>query len=203
MRSGRLGLVLTHVLTFLWRQKAWALLGPFLMLLGTVLHEGAHALAVIALGGTVDSMVLTPRFSREGVTFGQTWHEGVPEARLWVVACAPFVFAHVHALAGCFVVARTGARWARVVFFTSVLLPLFDIALLLAGVARQADRSDLGRFAEHRALFALWCLPAVTGLGVLAFRAFRRHWGPPEGLTAPQFGVLLAAFLGSTFLKFF
>jgi hypothetical protein len=190
------------VLAFLRAQWWWALLAPVLMLLGTSLHEGAHALMAVVLGGTVSHVALLPSFGEEGFRFGSTTMSGGGESAGALVALAPFLAAHLHALAGALIIPRLKPPLARVLFFTSVLLPLFDISMLHGGLFAQSTSADLSRFQAHALPFALLGWPALWGLSILAWRAFRSQWPPPLTLSRSQFAALLVALLAAPWLRF-
>ena len=187
------------MLVFLRAQWRWALLGPGLMVLGSVLHEGAHALMTVVLGGTVDEVTVRPSFGEAGLRFGLTTWSDLDDARAPLVAIAPFLAAHVHALAGVLLIPHLKPPLAKLLFFTSVLLPLFDISMLHGGLFARSASADLSRFEAHALLFAVVGWPALAGLGALSWRAFRSQW---EGLESDQYALLLVALLASPWLRF-
>ena len=184
---------------FLRARWRWALLGPGLMVLGSVFHEGAHALMTLLLGGTVDQVTVFPSFGVAGLRFGLTTWSDLDEGRAPLVALAPFLAAHLHALAGAMVIPHLKPPLAKLLFFTSVLLPLFDISMLHGGLFARSASADLSRFEGHALLFALLGWPALVGLGALSWRAFRSQW---EGLESDQYSLLLVALLAAPWLRF-
>lgn len=189
-------------MAFLQVQWRWALLGPLLMLLGTALHEASHALMAMALGGTVHQVILLPRFSDDGLLFGRVSWSGLDESRGRIAVLAPFLTAHLHALVGALLIPRVKPPISKLLFFTSVLLPLVDISMLHAGLFAGSTRGDLLVFRAHAPFFAGLGWPALFGLGALAWRAFRSLWPPPLTLGRNQFAVLLIALLAAPWLRF-
>ena len=190
------------MLDFLKAEWRWALLAPLLTLLGTALHEGSHALAAVALGGTLAHVALLPSVGEAGFRFGFTSYSGLDESRSALVALAPFFTAHLHALAGALLIPRMRPPLSKLLFFTSVLLPMFDLSMLHGGLFARSATADLARFEDHALPFALLGWPSLFGLGVLAFRAFRSQWPAPRTLERDQFAVLLVALLAAPWLRF-
>lgn len=192
---------LRHVLSFLSTQWPWALLTPLLMLLGTTLHEGAHALGALVSGGHVERLDLLPTFERGHFRFGQTQWSGL-EDRPGLALVFPFLLAHGHAALGALASARFVGRVGRVLFFTSSLLPMLDVAQLQAGLWLGSRTADLGRLSTELASAARLSLPLLLGLAVLSWRAFRRNWPAPSGLDGPSFAVLLTLLLAAPMLRY-
>ena len=187
------------MLTFIQAHWRWALLAPLLMVLGTVLHEGAHALMTLALGGTVEDVSVLPAFGPHGLRFGWVDWSDLDASGSALALLAPFLAAHVHALAGTLVIPRVKAPLGKLLFFTSVLLPLFDISMLHGGLFARRPSADLSHFEDYALLFALIGWPTLFGLGVLAWRAFRSQWA---GLERDQFALLLVMLLALPWLRF-
>lgn len=132
------------------------------MVLGTVLHEGAHALMTLALGGTVEDVNVLPAFGPHGLRFGWVDWSDLDASGSALALLAPFLAAHVHALAGTLVVPRVKAPLGKLLFFTSVLLPLFDISMLHGGLFARRPSADLSHFEDHAQPSSAWaCWPGV------------------------------------------
>jgi hypothetical protein len=190
-----------HVLSFLGSQWPWALLAPLLMLLGTALHESAHALGVLVSGGRVLGLDLLPVFEAGHFRFGQTRWAGLEHPPDLALAF-PFLLAHGHATLGALASARFAGRAGRVLFFTSSLLPMFDVAQLHAGLWLGSRTADLGKLSAEAAFGARLSLPLLLGLAALSWRAFRRNWPAPAGLDGPSFAVLLTLLLAAPMLRY-
>ncbi len=184
------------MLAFLQAHWRWALLTPLLMLLGSVLHEGSHALMTLALGGTVEQMSVLPGIGPNGLRFGFVRWSGLGRSGAHLAVIAPFLTAHLHALGGALLVPRLKSK---LLFFTSVLLPLFDISMLHAGLFARSSSADLSHFNDHALTFAVIGWPVLVGLGLLAWRAFRSQW---QGLEREQFALLLVILLATPWLRF-
>lgn len=192
-----------RTLSFIATHWAWALLAPVLMLVGTTLHESAHALGALLAGGTVEGLVLLPSLGVNGLIFGRTEWSGIAEGPAADLAkSSPFILAHLHAALGALVSARFPGRVGRVVFFTSSLLPMVDVSMLHAGLFLGSRSADLARLSPPAALAAGLALPLLGGLGFLSWRAFRRNWPPPQGLSGFAFAVLLFTLLAAPWLRF-
>jgi hypothetical protein len=156
----------------------------------------------LALGGAVTRLELWPAWGPSGLRFGLTAYAGLDETGALLVALAPFLAAHLHALGGTLLIPRLPAPLGKVVFFTSALLPLFDLSMLHAGLFSRSASADLGRFVEHPWPFVLLGWPVLAGLGWLAWRAFRAQWRAPLSLRADEFFALLLLVLAVPWLRF-
>jgi hypothetical protein len=133
-----------RVAHFLRLHLAYFLLIPIVVLLGTLLHEGAHAAAILVQGGRVTRFEILPKPLFSLGSFGRTAYSGVgPELR-WLIALAP-------ALLGTWVAActvalatqlKSGGRALRVVYLFGFLGPLVDASIGAAGLFGQVPRSD-------------------------------------------------------------
>lgn len=190
------------VSSFLRREWAWVLLAPLVGLLGTALHEGMHAAAVLLASGDITLFDLVPREGAAGLRLGLTQYSNVsPEAEPWVIA-APYFAANVHALgASRLIPLLPPSRVGKVLFFTSVLTPLIDVSMLFAGLGLRSAQADLSRLSVQWP-FVVIGGPIFIGLAVRSRSAFRSQWASPVTLTSAQYFALLTALLALPWLRF-
>ncbi|MCA9516260.1 MAG: hypothetical protein KC635_15065 [Myxococcales bacterium] len=135
---------------FLLAHWPWLLLAVPVGLLGTVVHELFHALAVWLQGGTVLDLKILP----SGNTLGHVLWEGQGvNGRL--VSVAPTVGWLVLSLVGLRLVGRfrAGGAGAKLALVLAWLLPLGDTSLSLSRLALGVPHADLSRaFLDERAV---------------------------------------------------
>src|SRR5688572_22978949 len=113
----------SRIARFAWTRRVWLLLVPPLLLAGTIVHELAHALAVVALGGTVGDLDVLPSIRDGSLVFGHLTHDRVPHLR--VVWIAPTLLWTVVSITTAILLARVKRpRLAGALLFTLVVLPL-------------------------------------------------------------------------------
>lgn len=139
---------------------------------GTLRHEGSHALAAILLGGDVTRFVFWPQRDLGFVTFGYVYYVG---DRSWVVTAAPYIMDLVLFAVGVLLCRRlrNGPHWlwVNVLIFTALSslldsmwnyrpqeFPRNDVAALLH---RLPDAIVHGWFFGTLALYAVGVLVIV------------------------------------------
>lgn len=118
---------------FIWQHKYYLLLAPIVGLLGTVIHEGGHALMAIILGGEVTEFHILPDsdFSRLGWTAYEL-PAGAPGH--WVTLGPTLAWTVIAACHGP-LVARTPRVHARkLAYIMLFVLPLGDLSLSMSSL---------------------------------------------------------------------
>jgi len=72
---------------FEWRDSVWLLAYPLYQTIGTIRHEGAHAVAILLEGGRVDEFVFWPTWG-ERFYWGYVRWSGRAD---WLVSAAPYL----------------------------------------------------------------------------------------------------------------
>lgn len=135
-----------QALRFVWLHRFHALLCLPALVGVTVLHEAAHALAVVLLGGEVTYVSFWPTRERWGHV---SWHEPPAGMHLrWLVTLAPYLMWLTLAGAAAVFAAlsRPKPLWlASTVFVWCFALPVLDVALAICtyGLYRSGDLLDL------------------------------------------------------------
>jgi hypothetical protein len=173
----------------------WLLAVPIYQLIGTVRHEGSHALVAVLQGATITSFRILPFMHPErGFCWGGVnWVGGQPTA---LAIAAPYladllVFALLGVLCAAF---PRMPRWAWLnCFIIGVVSPLIDTAYNYRGflVGRQNDVAYLGRVHGATAmhvLFATAILGYLIGTALVLFR-FLRSAGAGAGGAATECGA--------------
>lgn len=172
---------LSRMLSFILQHRAYFLLAPVVLFLGTFLHEHAHAAAVELQGGTVQRIHILPSFDKGYFTFGYVSYNAPDTANTDLISLAPTLLSLALAallglVLGLFGRPGTGPRIAMILGF---ILPLVDVSLAFAGLFLGNPHSDLSKVFGDRTLevlpFALGILLVYTLLGRWAFL---RSWGP-------------------------
>ncbi len=181
---------------FLWTHLAYALLAPLLMIVGTVVHEGAHAAAGLALGGRILEVEVWPEFGPHGFRFGHVLYDRHFGELQWLATMAPaFVWSAI-ALGSLFWIARIERRWlAKVCFLFCFLLPLADISMQLAGLYCESPSSDYYKvLAGHELATGIAAAIYFGGFAAAGWKwLFRPIFG--EALSAVEYGLALASLL--------
>jgi hypothetical protein len=175
-----------------WLLAAFA---PLFVIFGTLVHEGAHALVVVAQGGTVVDLRVLPSVGPGGVSFGHTLHDG-RASPAWV-AIAPAIAWVVIGAAAVALVARIRARRvAEGVLLALVVVPMVDLSFAFAGLFLARPSMDL-----HRVLHGRETLAGVAMS--LVFPSFGRwcwiRWRAiaPGALSATEFTLGYVALLAA------
>lgn len=176
------------------------LLAPALMFLGTAVHEGTHAAAVLLAGGTVDDLVLVPTQLPTGWVFGYVSYADAPEGPL--VPLAPAVVSTLVALVTSLLLARARPTVpARVALLFGVVLPLVDVSMSAAALFAGHPAADWTQaLAGREQVVALVLIPYFAAFSVLAWRAFRAACA--DALRAPEFAAGLWTLLALPWLRF-
>lgn len=144
------GLSPRRVGRFILGHWPWLLLAAPVALLGTVVHELFHAVAVWVQGGAVLDIQLLPR----GSTLGHVrWDGAHVNGRL--VFVAPTIGWLILSLVGLRLVGRfrAGGAGAKLALILAWLLPLGDTSLSLSRLALGVPEADLSRaFLDDRGL---------------------------------------------------
>lgn len=143
--------------------------------LAGVVHEGVHAVAVLAQGGDIVEARYLPALGWHGVGFGYVVHTGVAYPRL--VAVAPCVAWIGIAAAGLWACCRVGQRrpWLGQFLLASVVMvPLMDISLSVAALFIGDVTSDLYRaFAGSYRWAGIAVAALFPGFGVAMWQQVR------------------------------
>ncbi len=182
---------------FVWRRRLLAALIPPLLLLGALVHELAHALAVIAQGGRVIELGVVPSL-RSGVSFGHMLHAGV--ARPWLVWIAPAALWTVIAAGTLVLLGRIRRRrLAEGLLFVLALLPMADLSFGFAGLFLGRPSTDLYRVLHgHETVAGVIMNLLFVTVGLLGWRRF--HAVAPGVLTAAEFTAGYVALLAAPWL---
>jgi hypothetical protein len=175
----------------------WLLLAvsPLLLAAGALVHELAHALAVVAQGGTVRQLQLFPSLRAGNLVIGRLVHDGVPGE--WLVLIAPTILWTVIAGGTLLLLPRVRRRrLAEGLLFALVLLPLVDVSFGFAGLFLGQAGSDLYRaFHGHETLAGLLMNLLFVAFGALGWRRFREL--APGALSAGGFAGLYVGVLAA------
>lgn len=121
----------------------WLLLSPVYLIIGTIRHEGYHALAAIAEGLQVQKFVFWPSIGPGGdFYFGYVYWEGTPS---WMIMAAPYLGDLLTFAVGFAICAYTKIhpRWAWInILILAVLSPLINSAYNYFGGIRSTN--DIG-----------------------------------------------------------
>jgi hypothetical protein len=182
-----------------WRYAGWI---PVAIVLGpawTAVHEAAHAFFAIAQGGAVLDWSVIPGYDPEGnFRFGYVSNALVGSQTL--VLLGPTIASLAIAFP-----AAIALRWtppgklSRFLFLMGVIFPLGDLSLSVAGMVLGRSDADLARVLGAAPLVpALVLLAAMTVAGLLARRAFDRHF--QTGLTLAEYVLLGAVVIGAPWI---
>ncbi len=152
---------------FAWSHKTFVLAAPLVIVLGTLIHELAHAAAVWIQGGVVTDIAILPSWAG---SWGHMSYLPDPRVEVWWVSMAPlFAWTGISLAAGLALPVWGRRRGARLLFLVFFVLPVMDVALSFAGLYAGAAGSDF-----HKALGGLEVelLPAVA-----AYFAVYAFWG--------------------------
>lgn len=188
-----------RIARFVRVRALWAAAVPALLMAGVALHEGAHALAVVADGGAVIAVRLRPMIGAGGVSFGGLLHDGA--ARPWLVAIAPAVLWLAVACAAVVTAGRLRRhrRLAEGLLFGLAALPLVDVSLGFAGLFLGRASSDLFRLLHGHETAAGIAMAAIFhGFGVVTWRRLRAI--APGALSRTEFAVGFAGLLATPWL---
>jgi len=122
----------------------WSLLYPVYQTIGTIRHEGAHALAAMAEGAEVNEFVFWPTF-RNGVI--QRWgYVSWTGNTTWFVHAAPYFSDLITFFAAVLIilVAKPRQRWLRInIIIIGILSPLWNSVQNYVGGFRRLN--DVGK----------------------------------------------------------
>jgi hypothetical protein len=180
---------LRRMLAFVRAHLAYLLLAPVIVVLGTLLHELAHALAAVAQGAEIYKIQILPSFDRGYFTFGYVTHSTPPCANALLISLAPTIGSTVVAAGtALLLLGRTPATRWKIVYLAFFVLPIADVALSLGGLVHGITGSDW--YTAFHGMEA-WILPAafaaLVGSGWLGWRLFLRAVG--RRLEPMEFGL--------------
>lgn len=183
---------------YLWSRRVFLALLPALLILGALVHELAHALAVAAQGGTILELDVTPSLRGGSLGFGRLVHDRV--AWPWLVSLAPTLMWTLIAGATLAALPRIrGRRLGEGLLVGLVLVPLVDVSFGFAGLFLGAPRTDLYRVLfGHELMAGLFMNGLFAAFGWLAWRRF--HALAPDALGAGEFTALYVGLLGAPWL---
>lgn len=151
------------------RDLAWAFAYPIYQLIGTVRHEGSHALAVLLEGGKVVKFVFWPTWTRE---FYWGYVQWTGAGLDWLVSAAPY-FGDLVTF-GVFYLVCTRARirrhWIWVnLYAVGLLSPLLDSGYRYASsFFRAGDLTSVMRAVPPAAVHAYFVLTLASYIAAMA-----------------------------------
>jgi hypothetical protein len=144
---------------FVRAHLAYAMLAPLLMFAGTVVHELAHAGAVLGCGGEVINIDLLPELTSTSISFGSIHWRGPIENPDFVTMAPAAVWTLIAASSLLWIGRLRRPIIAKSAFAFLFLLPLVDIALHLGSLYADVAGSDYHKvLADHKTATALVAL---------------------------------------------
>lgn len=185
---------------FTWAHLGWVALAPALMILGTTLHELAHAAVAVLQGGHLEQLRLLPHVEGKTFYFGRVWYSGATGDTRWV-DLAPAALAVAIASVGPWLVRRCRpGPWAKLALLAVFVLPMFDLTLAGSGLAFGRSEADWFKALAGHAVLALAALAAFVAWQVpRGYRAFVHACGP--ALSQAEFALGAGLIWGLGFLR--
>lgn len=186
---------------FLLGHLGYALFAPALMIVGTVVHEAAHAAVGLALGGRVLELHVWPELGPHGFRFGHVLYDRHFGELQWLVTMAPALAWTAIALASIFWIGRVSRpRIAKTCLLFCFLLPLADISMQLAGLYCNSPASDYYKvLAEWKTATGVAAVLYFGGFAYAGWRwIFRAIFG--DALSAIEYTLGLLAILALPWL---
>jgi hypothetical protein len=180
---------INRMIHFIRKNWMYIALFPLVMIWGTFVHEGAHALATIAQGGEANVFHILPNYDLGRFTYGFVTLKAPADANSFLIASAPYLLAFFTALVTGLLLWRFGgSKHLRIIYVFFFVLPVVDLAKPIFGLSFGSTGSDLyWIFEKHRLLAALGIGTVVAALGVLGWLAFERCW--TKKITKLEFAV--------------
>lgn len=184
----------------IWRffRRQWYMLpaGAAGVVLITLLHEGAHAAAVLMQGGEVTEFVWLPEAERWGHICFRFAHKDFSAA---AISMAPYgMWVTVSLTAGLLSLLRR--RWpfaaASWIFVWLYAAPLGDAAYAAFGWVNGSRNDFYHAYGQARAVHVVAIAAVVLLAAGLGFLVQRRLYGV-EALSAPAYAILAAAALAA------
>lgn len=177
---------------FLASQWPYALLLPVLIPVGTIVHESAHALAIVMQGGRVTRFDVIPG-GEPDFSFGSVSWVGDDLILGWLVSLAPTLLAFTLAASAAALaplLARRNAltRVALVLFFW---LPIVDTSMAAGGLFTGRAGSDWQALGGLEILVAPAFGAWAALFGEIGWRLFLKAWGPVLSSAEYTLGYLL------------
>jgi hypothetical protein len=164
------------------RDLLWFLAYPVYQIIGTIRHEGSHALAAMAEGAKVTKFVFWPNFDLGRFQWGYVEWEGV---RTWFALAAPYFCDLLTFFVALLIIreAKPRPRWLWLnILIIGMLSPLVNsVGNYFGGLAGRPNNdvvkllSDLNPIAVHL-YFALTLLFYAWGVYYCYFR--KKTWHP-------------------------
>jgi hypothetical protein len=179
---------------FIRQNLRYGLLLPVVIVLGTLIHEAAHAAAILLQGGRVTRFEILPQPLFSLGSFGRTAYTGIGEDGRWFIALAPALLGIGVALCTAAVSTqlRRGGRLLQVLVAFGFLGPLVDASIGAAGLFGQVPRSDW--FVALHGLelpMAVAFGAYISIFGEIGLFLFRRAWGDALSTTEYTLALLL------------
>jgi len=179
----------------------YALWLPLLLVWGTFMHEGAHAVAAVSLGGAIDAFNVLPSWDLGHFTFGYVHHVGADASqRTWILVAPVIGAAVIYTSAGVLVASfgRPGRPW-KSVSILFCLLPLVDASMAVSGLYAPRTTSDMYRaFAGAELQVAAVGLVGFALAGWGGWRVFAAACG--RVLTPREYAVAYCAVVAAPWL---
>src|ERR1700690_4087504 len=137
----------------------WVLLGPFVMVVGTVVHELTHCGAALLTGGSITELHVWPTWLAGRFVFG--YMDAVGHDDLWTKVAPALMSSCVATFAYAWIGDLKPGRVAELCFVLFYLLPLFDVSMAVMAALRRIEMADLWVLSDH--------LPALTAAAVIFF----------------------------------
>jgi len=151
----------------LWRDLYWVLAFPVYQIVGTVRHEGAHALAVLMEGGKVNKFVFWPTWTKEFYWGYVQWNGHVS----WWTSAAPYLVDLMTFLIFYFICTRVRIKrhWLWVnMYVVGLVSPLVNSGYrYVSSFFRAGDLSEVMRTLPPAAVHAYFLLTLALYLAVL------------------------------------
>jgi hypothetical protein len=163
---------------FIRANAAYLMLAPLLALVGTIVHEAAHAAAGVVLGAKVESVRVWPRLVDHGILWGSVRLDRDVEPS-WLVDLAPAIVWTALAASALAWLPRVHRRvFARTSYMFAFLLPLADVSMSLAGLfTGDANSDDYKALHGHELAVAFAALVYFGAFLALGWRVFRVSYG--------------------------
>jgi hypothetical protein len=138
------GISARRIAGFVRAHLSWVLLGPFIMVLGTTVHELEHCGAALLTGGTITDLHIFPTVLGRFM-FG--YMNAVDNDKFWTNVAPALLSSCLATFA--YVWMKPGQKVAFVLLY---LLPLFDAAMAVWALAMRVTQADLWVLSEHAGL---------------------------------------------------
>jgi len=155
---------------FQWADLLWALAYPVYQIVGTIRHEGSHALAALLEGATINEFVFWPTRQEDHLVWGYVDWSG---STSWFATAAPYLADLITFFVFFYICTRIRFKrrwlWVNAVII-GLVSPMIDSAYNYMGYTNQLN--DVGRLlmllpaaavhAYFLSTIALYCLGLLT-----------------------------------------